>query len=186
MIIVFVAGAGHATQPMDALKCDIDRLTAAVRGADDGVEDRRGDIALVMEEMFDFSHIARIVVARHWERFDNHQRAAFTEVVSRLLGERYVRKMEKFCKKEKVLYLEQEFSGDRRVEVKTRLLMGFKDIPVDYRMRFNGERWKVYDIRVAGVSVLRSYGRQFHSFLKREPPGKLIRRLRKKVDGGRY
>lgn len=189
VISVVAAGAGEATQPMDALKCDIDRITTAVRtvdsGADGGKETRMETLAIVMEEMFDFPRIAHGMVARHWARFNAGQKAAFTEVVSRLLGRSYVRKIEKFCKGESVVFLEQDFSGEKKVEVKTRLPTKYKDVSVNYRMRFNGERWKIYDIRVGGVSVLRNYGRQFHAYLNRETPGKLIRRLRKKVEGER-
>jgi phospholipid transport system substrate-binding protein len=52
---------------------------------------------------------------------------------------------------------------------------------VDYKMKLDGNEWKIYDVMVEGVSLVKNYRTQFASILRKETPAQLIDRLKKKV-----
>ncbi len=54
-------------------------------------------------------------------------------------------------------------------------------VPVDYSMiKINGT-WKVYDVKIEGVSLVQNYRNQFANILLNESPEKLIERIKKKI-----
>jgi phospholipid transport system substrate-binding protein len=85
---------------------------------------------------------------------------------------------------EEVLYLGEEVSGDRakvRVKIVTRRN---QEIPVEYRLRDGREGWRIYDILIEGVSLVKNYRVQFNEILSRSSYAELLERLRAKVGGG--
>jgi phospholipid transport system substrate-binding protein len=52
---------------------------------------------------------------------------------------------------------------------------------MDYRMIAKNDQWKVYDVIIEGVSMIKNYRSQFNSILSKKPPEALLKILRKKV-----
>lgn len=42
-------------------------------------------------------------------------------------------------------------------------------------------KWKVYDVIIEKISLVQNYRTQFRSILRKESPGELIERLKKKI-----
>jgi len=55
------------------------------------------------------------------------------------------------------------------------------DIPIYYRMMIKNGKWKVYDVIIEKISLVKNYRTQFRSILRKESPGDLIERLKKKI-----
>ena len=56
------------------------------------------------------------------------------------------------------------------------------DISVDYSMLLVDNQWRVYDVNIEGVSLIKNYRTQFDQILVKESPAQLIERLKKKVE----
>ena len=70
-----------------------------------------------------------------------------------------------------------------RVEVRTEITM--KDgtrVPVAYRMMAKDNSWRVYDIIVENLSLVKNYRTQFQDILTSGTPDELIARVRAKAD----
>ncbi|MBW2266327.1 MAG: ABC transporter substrate-binding protein, partial [Deltaproteobacteria bacterium] len=65
--------------------------------------------------------------------------------------------------------------------VYSRVVMRSKEIPIDYRMIQKNGQWKVYDVVIEGVSLVKNYRSQFREMLKKKNPEYLLETLRKKV-----
>jgi phospholipid transport system substrate-binding protein len=55
------------------------------------------------------------------------------------------------------------------------------DIPVEYRLKEEGNDWMVYDISIEGVSLVNNYRTQFNSIIAQSSYENLVRRLKAKV-----
>ena len=57
-------------------------------------------------------------------------------------------------------------------------------IPLFYRLSDKSGSWKVYDIIIEGVSMVKNYRTQFRQIISKDSPDKLLEILRKKVNQG--
>ena len=132
--------------------------------------------------MFDFVEIAKRAVARNWSDFNEAEKASFTDVFSQFLGNTYIDKIQGEYHNEQIVYLGQDFYSDTYVEVKTQIVRETLTIPVNYRMLKDRDgQWKVYDIIVEGVSLVKNYRTQFASILSKDKPAQLIQQLNDKL-----
>ena len=82
---------------------------------------------------------------------------------------------------EGVQYINERTEKDY-AEVRTKVLTGKTEIPLDYRLLNKGSVWRVYDVVVDGVSLVNNYRGQFTKILRTSSYADLIDQLRKKSD----
>ena len=83
---------------------------------------------------------------------------------------------------EKVLYERETKDGDYatvRIKIVTRKN---KDIPVEYRLKKEGNDWLIYDVSIEGVSLVNNYRTQFNSIITQSSYENLIKRLKEKME----
>lgn len=177
---ILTAGA----QPLETLKVAVDEAVKILNNSQykDEAQNKtqRDDIWKVIRQVFDLEGIAQITLARNWRRFNQTEKNEFTEVFGRFLGNTYVEKIQSGFSGQKVEYLEQEKITDTKAFVKTKIIKDSREIPVDYRMHKVGADWKVYDVIIEGVSLVKNYRTQFNSILMKETPKELIETIKKK------
>ena len=143
---------------------------------------QRETIWKTVKPMFDFNEISKRAVARNWKRFTAAEKATFADVFAQFLGNTYIDKIQGEYHNEQILYLGQDFYSDRYAEVKTHLVREALVIPVNYRLiKSSDQQWKVYDIIVEGVSLVKNYRTQFTSILRKKKPAQLIQQLNDKL-----
>jgi phospholipid transport system substrate-binding protein len=72
-----------------------------------------------------------------------------------------------------------------RAEVESYLVTsGGKKIPLFYRLTDKSGSWKVYDVVIEGVSMVKNYRTQFREIMSGGSPEKVLEVLRKKVEKG--
>ena len=104
------------------------------------------------------------------------------DVFAQFLGNTYIDKIQGEYHNEQIVYLGQDFYSDTYVEVKTQIVRETLTIPVNYRMLKDRDgQWKVYDIIVEGVSLVKNYRTQFASILSKDKPAQLIQQLNDKL-----
>ncbi|MGH9877728.1 MAG: MlaC/ttg2D family ABC transporter substrate-binding protein, partial [Nitrososphaerales archaeon] len=80
---------------------------------------------------------------------------------------------------EEVKFLNERLEGDY-AEVRS-LMVGKKtEIPLDYRLLRKDGEWKVYDVVVDGISLVRNYREQFTGILRSSSYEDLAHMLREK------
>jgi phospholipid transport system substrate-binding protein len=185
LVMVFPAAA-LSMEPMAVIKTPVDTVIAILNDPQYKVAGtksaQRDEIWKVVKPMFDFDEIAKRAVARNWRDFSDSEKAAFTDVFAQFLGNTYIDKIQGEYHNEQIVYLGQEFYSDIYVEVKTQIVRETLIIPVNYRMLKGSDgHWKVYDIIVEGVSLVKNYRTQFASILSKDTPAQLIQQLKDKL-----
>lgn len=185
---VFVLSAGTAAgaqEPREALKGPIDEVVSILRDpqykGENQAELGREKIWGVIERLFDFTEMSKRCLARNWRVFSPSERKEFSEVFTRFLGNTYLDKIQKDYQNEEVVYGEQQMLTDTKALVKTTVMRDTVEIPVNYRMLKRNGAWRVYDVNIEGVSLVKNYRTQFGKILMRDSPADLIERLHKKV-----
>lgn len=170
--------------PTDKIRETTDEILAVV--TDQALKDparaaeRKSLIRKAVDKRFDWGEMARRSLARYWNQRTEEEKAAFVDLFGRLLERTYLDKVEGYSG-EKVNYLDEGIDGDY-AEVKVQILTTKnEEIGVEYRLRKKGDDWLVYDISIAGVSLVNNYRVQFNSILTRSPYKELVRRLEEKI-----
>jgi len=167
------ARAGEAT---DQIRVDIEQLYGAVREAPAANADR--EAAPVLDAMFDWSRMAETALGGHWRARSPAEREEFTKLFAGLFRRAYVSRIH-LVDASSFQYLGDSVAGGRTI-VKTRITTK-KGSPlgVDYVTRLGaGQRWRVEDVRVEGISLMDNYRTQFDSIITRSSYAALVDRLR--------
>jgi len=137
----------------------------------------------ILRQAFDFKLISALALGQNWKQFSPEKRDVFTDVFAQLLGNTYITKIQGEYSDEQVLFVGEEVFSKIKAVVKTVIKRQNQEIPVDYKVRYKDGEWKVYDIKVEGISLVLNYRRQFNSYLSKKTgtPEGLIEELKGKI-----
>ncbi len=140
--------------------------------------ERRKEIMDTIKRGFDFQEMCKRVLGRTWREINDEQRKHFTELMTKLLENAYIGKLEDYHYK-KIDYVDQKIQGDR-AQVTTTVEKDGQNLPVHYIMQLTPSGWMVYDINIEGVSLVRNYMSQFRSILRTDNFDGLVKIIEKK------
>ncbi len=201
--LVFIAFSVSLVSVSAALAADDPALTSAPRQLinetatkivsilakkDQPTEMRISEIESLAYEIFDFTTMSKLVLARNWKKMDKAKRKEFVVEFKRHLSRTYGTRLDRYEQEEVDVYGAQvEVRND--VSVKTRILGGqFDGAEISYRLRNRRDEWKIIDVVIEGVSLVSNYRSQFKEVLNGGSIEDLLARLRDKnfiTDGGR-
>ncbi len=114
--------------------------------------------------VFDMRYVGYLVLGDYWKSADDVQRDRFVAAFSDFLIKTYAKGLLNFNQEQLVVFPATYSKDQKRAEVKTELLMNEAGIvPVDYRLRRSREGWRVYDVRIEGVSYIQNYRSQINA-----------------------
>ena len=180
------SGLTAAVSPMDALKIPIENVLSILN--DPKFKDpsqrqqQRSRIFEITRKIFDFTEMSKRALARNWKTFSPQEQQQFVDIFSDHLSNTYMDKVQGEYKGETVIFLNQEMVSEGKALVATKVERQPTAISVDYSMLMVDNQWRVYDVNVEGVSLIKNYRTQFDQILSKETPTQLIERLKKKVD----
>lgn len=186
-LLIGTAIAGNASlTPLNSVKVKIDQIVTVLKDPQYHSPEQKGAqrerIWDISQPMFDFEEISRRTIGPKWTSFSEEEKEKFTTVFTAFLGNTYIDKIQGEYHDEEIVYL-KELVKEPLALVRTKLVRSSGEMPIDYRLRKNGDEWKVYDILVEnGVSLVQNYRVQFRSILQKETPADLIQRLENKLD----
>jgi len=126
----------------------------------------------------DFEKMAKLALGKNWRKADAKQQKEFTEVFRQLLVRTYSKSLSEYTGQE-IVYLPFRIKdGAKRATVKTEISQssGFP-IPIDYTLFLKGDAWKVYDIKIDGLSLVTNYRGSFAKEIRAKGISGLIKRL---------
>jgi len=126
----------------------------------------------------DLAALSRLTLGKHWQRATGEQRSAFAGEFSTLLIKTYSTALTEYTD-QKIEYLSSEVSADgRKGKVRTRVIEdGRAPLVVEYKLRQLGSAWKIYDLRIEGVSLAINYRSSFAQDIRKYGLDGLIERL---------
>lgn len=156
------------------------KIVAILARKQDPAEKRIAEIEAIAYELFDFSTMSKLVLARNWRKLSAQQRTEFVREFKRHLSHTYGSRLDRYDQERVDVYGTQvEPRGD--VSVKTRIVGGqFDGAEISYRLRQQGEQWQIIDVVIEGVSLVSNYRSQFQEVLNTGTIDDLMAKLRDK------
>ena len=111
---------------------------------------------------FDFLHMTALALGKDWRKATPQQQQQLTAEFKTLLVRTYSNALTGY-KNQKVVYKPFKMNaGETDVLVRTEVLQpGSKAVQLDYSLEKKESGWKVYDVTVAGISLVTNYRDQF-------------------------
>jgi phospholipid transport system substrate-binding protein len=131
--------------------------------------------------LLDFPRMTQIAVARNWRLATPEQQAALTSEFKTLLVRTYSSALSSY--RDQVIEFRSMHAAPADTEVTVKSVVkqpGSEPIPMDYDMEKTPEGWKVYDIKVAGISLVTTYRESFSAKIRDQGVDGLIKALRDK------
>jgi phospholipid transport system substrate-binding protein len=143
---------------------------------------RRQAVRRLAEEAIDFHETGRRTLGIHWNARSAAERETFISLFTDLLDRAFLRHVDRWDG-EQLVVAGDTVDGDRAIVHARVLLRDGSQVPVDLAVvRHGTERWRVWDVRAMGASLVSSYRAQFARMLEATPYPEMLRQLRAKVD----
>jgi phospholipid transport system substrate-binding protein len=148
------------TEVLEKLQNDKDIQAGDTRKAAEFVDIR-------LQRHFDFPTMTRLAMGKHWAQATPSQRRILTDEFRAQVVRTYTESLNLSR------YLTVEYRPlklapkDTDAVVKSLIWWGSEPIPVDYRMEKTDDGWKVYDVKISGISLVENYRNVFNAEIRR-------------------
>jgi phospholipid transport system substrate-binding protein len=173
-----------AGTPQQTIEAQVNKVLDVLREpaleGKSGKKAKEEKIWSIFDSIFDYTELSKMTLSRNWKKLNGDQQKEFEELFRKLLGNVYMDRILAY-KDEKVAFERETMLSADKAEVQTKIRTSTKEIPMNYRMIAKNDQWKVYDVIIEGVSMIKNYRSQFNDILAKKPPEELLKILRKKV-----
>ena len=139
----------------------------------------------LFRQQFDIAYTTKLSLGRHWRQLTPQQKKEFVPLFADLLQSTYIGRIDDYNAQQIEIRYGKELLRGKKALVKTTIISQGKEIPVDYKMINRNSHWKVYDVIVEQVSLVRNYRSQFDDYLQKKSVADLMADLRVKIEENR-
>jgi phospholipid transport system substrate-binding protein len=171
--------AAEDLPPEELVRQTTDRMLALLNKNRSAIEADRSTLYGFVDEVvlphFDFNRMAQWVLGKYWRKASQEQRQSFVEQFRNLLVRTYGTLLLDYSG-QTIDYLPVRAGADGDT-VNIRTLIADKDgtkVQVDYALYRRDAAWKVYDVRVNGISLVSNYRNTFGSKVRQDGIDSLI------------
>jgi phospholipid transport system substrate-binding protein len=183
LVALLTAWTAMAGAPTDQLRPAVEQVIRtledpALKGPGRG-EERRRALRAVADEIFDWTEMSRRALGRHWQDRSPAEQQEFVGLFRALIERVYGDRIDQYGG-EKVRFAGDSVDGDQAT-VRTKVVTkSGQETAVDYRLR-SGDRWRVYDVAVEGVSLVANYRTQFNEVIRTSSYEELVKKLKSRA-----
>ncbi len=184
-LLLAMPAAANDTAPDQLVKSVTDEVIAIVR-ADKEIQSGNAKKAVALVEAkvlphFNFTRMTQLAMGREWRNASAAQQQALTNEFRTLLVRTYSKALTEYRNQTIDFKPFSLKAGETDAKVKTIVNQpNGKPIQLDYSLEKQDSAWKVYDIEVAGVSLVTNYRETFASEIRNGGVDSLIKTLQSK------
>lgn len=164
---------GHVKNVLNVLR------DPALKG-DKAKKVKKEKVRTISEKMFDFSELSKRTLGMNWKNLNPDQQKEFIDLYKDILEDAYMDRIMSYSD-ERVVFQKETMLSDDTAEVQSNIITKKAEIPIYYRVIMKDGNWRVYDVIIEGVSLIKNYRTQFREILANKSPEELLKVLRKKV-----
>jgi len=132
----------------------------------------------IMDPIFSYSTMAKISLGKKWKALSKKEKKAFTKAFERKMKHSYIDKL-KLYKNQKVVTSKPRKIKKNRITLTTKIIGNNETYKIvnSFFKKKKTNQWYIYDIKLAGVSIIQTYRKQFAAFLKTKSFQQLLNSL---------
>jgi phospholipid transport system substrate-binding protein len=185
LVLLIIPLHVHAGVPLDTVEGHVNEVLKVLRDpalqGEANKEAKQEKIEAIAGEMFDYVALSRLTLGRNWRKFNGDQKKEFVQLYRSILEKAYLDRILAYTD-EKVTFDKETMLSEKKAEVQTHILTKSVEIPIFYRVYLKDGKWKVYDVIIEGISLVKNYRTQFREIMANNPPEEVLEILRKKTE----
>ena len=186
-MLVLIPLHGYAATPKETVEEGVNKVIGILSDPAFKAKAKDEKITIIgteIDNFFDFKELSRRTLGKSWKKMSAEQQTEFVKLFKELLQGVYADRLLAYSD-QKVIFDKEITLKKGSAEVQTYLQTsdGTK-IPLFYRLTDKSGSWKVYDMIIEGVSMVKNYRTQFREIISKDSPDKLLQVLRDKVKQG--
>ncbi len=185
LLLLLSAPAQAQDNPTSYIRANVDAVVAILTSPEYEAETNKTEqlrqIEAVVDNFFDSEELSKRSLGQYWRTFTEEQKQEFQPLFLKLIKQVYLKKSITY-NGEVVNYNQEIIKSDTLAEVYTTLTSPSLNMPIIYYMIRKDASWKVYDVSVENVSLVKNYRSQFRSILQNNSPDHLIATLKEKTN----
>lgn len=189
LLLVSVSGSFAANvQPDELIKQTSEKVLSALDLNKEKYENQPDELFKLVNDIIlphlDFKAMSKLALGKNWRKANDDQQLRFTEAFKTMLIRTYSKSLTEYAGQEiDFLPYHPPAEGKRTTRVKTVINQGAgPDIPIIYSLRIKHDIWKVYDIKIDGISLVTNYRNSFESDIRKVGIDGLIEKLQAKSE----
>jgi len=186
-VLLLIPLQSYAATPKETVESGVNNLLKTLGDPAFKAKTKDEQVATLgtqIETVFDFTELSKRTLGRDWKKMNAEQQKEFVKLFKQLLQGVYADRLLAYSD-QKVIFDKETMLKKGRAEVQSYLQTSDgKKIPLFYRLTDKSGSWKVYDVIIEGVSMVKNYRTQFKQILAKDSADKLIEILREKVKKG--
>jgi len=128
-------------------------------------------------DRFDFSEMTKRALGSHWKGLGQNEQREFVEAFTQRLLMAYGRTV-RASGDEKIQFKRETLDG-KFARVETKVVSGNgEELPIDYQLQENNGQWKVYDMVIDQISIVKNYRAQFERVIAKSSLKELLVRMK--------
>ncbi len=183
-----LAAAAEAGSAMEAMKGTIDQAVNVLKDeslkSPEKFRKRLEILEDIIEKRFDYREMGKRALGKHWRQFSEADREEFVRLFQHFLSKTYAGSIDDYSG-EQVQYLKERRKGDF-AEVQTAVTLDKSTVSISYRLLKRSGTWKVYDVIMDGISLVKNFRGQFGRIVEAESAKGLLEKLRTKTAGSKF
>ena len=157
--------AGNMLEAEELVRDKLDAVFFLLQQKDIEPEVRENRIVETLSPMFDFRLMAKLTLGRkYWPGLTPEKKDQFTDLFIKRLRASYLGKL-KLYRDERVTF-NPPVQIKEKVHISTYLISENRKTAILYKFYQSTTGWKVYDLEIEGISIIRSYRSQFNQVLE--------------------
>ena len=184
LIVLLSPLQAEAGVPLDTVKGHVNNVLSVLR--DPAMQDeankeaKQKKIESIADQMFDYVALSRLTLGKSWKEFKPEQKKEFVSLYRTILEKAYMDKILSYTDEE-VIFDKELMLSEKKAEVQTKIISKGTEIPIFYRVYLKDGQWRVYDVIIEGISLIKNYRTQFREILANNPPEEVLKILREKT-----
>ena len=181
LILCQTAMAEDGQPALQLLKKNQDAVFAVVKQSELSEQEKKKKIIEIITPLFDFPLMAKLTLGKkYWPDLSEEQKEKFTRLFIERLRSSYLGRLTSY-KDEKIIY-ESPVLVEKKVHIPSYLVSNSNKISILYKFYQSNTDWKIYDLEIEGVSIIRSYRSQFYEILQNGSFEDLLQKMESKTE----
>lgn len=163
----------------DLLKKKIDNIIAALGNKDLDDESKKGKVEDVINPIINFQLMSMLSLGREpWTSLTGEDQKRFVELFAKTIKETLISKILNYVD-EKIIIEKSEKVSKKKINISTSIVSKDQNISVLYKFYLSGTNWKIYDVEIEDVSIMKNFKAQFSDNLQEMTAKELILKMEK-------
>jgi phospholipid transport system substrate-binding protein len=155
----------------------VEQITSILH-SDSSHSSKKSKIDHIVDPIFSYTTMSKIALGKHYKKLSASQKKRFISKFTKKLKSSYYDKLKLYTDQKVEIKSLKKVKGNR-IRLYSNIVGSDKIYKVVYKF-FNskgGKNWLIYDVDIAGVSIIQTYRKQFTEFLRTKTVDQLISSL---------